>query len=396
MRECCGPGVSSSTRWGRRPWRPVAGRCGARTRPAGGPIDAREPFPPATLVADFLAGLKRSPTRPRATGLSRDEYVRLIDGMTTFFAACQDERGAIIDPYEKRERRYLHAGLRAVGRGPLRVEAESAACCRPAFARWSPPVRTWRAARPPIATPISSRSCCSTPTSCCAASCRRRYRPAGSATSPPIVPEQVYVNQPASGRPLNNWNLVAAAGEHLRCREGYGRSEAWVEASLARQAEHFTPAGMYRDPNDPMAYDHFARLWALDLVEEGYAGAAGRSPSRVAGARGVGVALHAVATRRTAVRRAQRPPSVERGRAGGDVRDVRAALRAARRRCAAAAFKRAARLSRAVDRTVGEAVGRAVGREEPDGPRPPARLRVRTRSTRSTTCSRRRCWRWRG
>jgi hypothetical protein len=30
---------------------------------------------------------------------------------------------------------------------------------------------------------------------------------------------------------------------------------------------------MYRDPSDPMAYDHFARLWALDLVEEGYAGA---------------------------------------------------------------------------------------------------------------------------
>jgi hypothetical protein len=30
---------------------------------------------------------------------------------------------------------------------------------------------------------------------------------------------------------------------------------------------------MYRDPNDPMAYDHFARLWALDLVEERYAGA---------------------------------------------------------------------------------------------------------------------------
>ncbi len=88
-----------------------------------------------------------------------------------------------------------------------------------------------------------------------------------------IVPEQVYVNQPASGRPLNNWNLVAAAGEFLRCREGYGRSEAWVEASLARQAGRFTPAGMYRDPNDPMAYDHFARLWALDLVEEGYAGA---------------------------------------------------------------------------------------------------------------------------
>jgi hypothetical protein len=29
---------------------------------------------------------------------------------------------------------------------------------------------------------------------------------------------------------------------------------------------------MYRDPHDPMAYDHFARLWALDLLDEGYRG----------------------------------------------------------------------------------------------------------------------------
>jgi hypothetical protein len=29
---------------------------------------------------------------------------------------------------------------------------------------------------------------------------------------------------------------------------------------------------MYRDPNDPMAYDHFARLWVLDLLDEGYRG----------------------------------------------------------------------------------------------------------------------------
>jgi hypothetical protein len=71
---------------------------------------------------------------------------------------------------------------------------------------------------------------------------------------------------------VSNWNLVALAGERLRTRERLGRSDAWVGASLARQREFVTPLGLYRDPNDPMAYDHFARLWALDLVEEGYAG----------------------------------------------------------------------------------------------------------------------------
>jgi hypothetical protein len=234
--------------------------------------DIREPFPPAALVSDFLAGLRRSTARPHATGLSRDEYVRLIDGIATFFARFQDERGAIIDPYEKRERQYStpafalsvavlceskrNPGLLAAG-----VRAMVSACADLAGGKAADRHADFFTVLLLHADVVL-----------------RGLVPASTAAAwqrdlAAIVPEQVYVNQPASGRPLNNWNLVAAAGEHLRCREGYGRSEAWVEASLARQAEHFTPAGMYRDPNDPMAYDHFARLWALGLVEERYTGA---------------------------------------------------------------------------------------------------------------------------
>jgi hypothetical protein len=87
-----------------------------------------------------------------------------------------------------------------------------------------------------------------------------------------IVPEKIYRRQPTD-KTINNWNLVAVAGEWMRTRAGLGASESWVEASLQRQMPLFTDCGMYRDPNDPMAYDHFARLWALDLVDEGYRGA---------------------------------------------------------------------------------------------------------------------------
>ena len=65
---------------------------------------------------------------------------------------------------------------------------------------------------------------------------------------------------------------MAVAGEWMRTRAGLGDSLPWIEASLERQVDLFTPWGMYRDPNDPMAYDHFARLWALDLLDEGYQG----------------------------------------------------------------------------------------------------------------------------
>jgi hypothetical protein len=86
-----------------------------------------------------------------------------------------------------------------------------------------------------------------------------------------IVPEKIYRRQPTE-KTINNWNLVAVAGEWMRTRAGLGDSLPWIEASLDRQLDVFTPWGMYRDPNDPMAYDHFARLWALDLLDEGYQG----------------------------------------------------------------------------------------------------------------------------
>jgi hypothetical protein len=86
-----------------------------------------------------------------------------------------------------------------------------------------------------------------------------------------VAPEKVYRRQP-SDKTTNNWNLVAAAGEWMRTKAGLGDSRRWIEASLDRQAELFTPWGMYRDPNDPMAYDHFARLWAIDLIDEEYDG----------------------------------------------------------------------------------------------------------------------------
>jgi hypothetical protein len=255
--------------WTRRQF---LGTIGAAAAAPGASAEQREPFPPARLVSDFLAGLAHSPARPRATGLSRDEYVRLIDGITTFFARFQDERGAIIDPYEKRERQYstpafalsaavLCASKRRAELLPAAVRAMASAC--------SDLTQGKAADRHADFFTVLLLHADVVLRGLVPASISAAWRRDLAA----IVPEQVYVNQPASGRPLNNWNLVAAAGEYLRCREGYGRSEAWVEASLARQAEHFTQAGMYRDPNDPMAYDHFARLWALDLVEEGYAGA---------------------------------------------------------------------------------------------------------------------------
>jgi hypothetical protein len=227
-------------------------------------------FPLVDAVSRFRADQRQRDAGWKPTGLGRDEYLRLIQGIAGFLARFQDERGAIIDPYEKKERQYstpafalASSVLQASGRAPellpAAVRAMRTACADLADGKAADGHADFFTVLLVHADGVLGRA---VPPSVAAAWRRDLAR---------IVPERIYRYQPAADQ-LHNWNLVAAAGEWLRTRQGLGQSERWVEASLARQVEHFTSAGMYRDPADPMAYDHFARLWVLDLLEEGYKG----------------------------------------------------------------------------------------------------------------------------
>ena len=227
-------------------------------------------FPLAPIVTRFRADQRRQDAGLKPTGLRREEYLRLIQGIGGFFTPFQDERGAILDPYDKKERQYstpafalAGAVLLASGRGPEFL---------------SPVVRAMRAACADLADGKAAEGHADFFT----ALLMHADRALGGITSESVatgwrrdlarvVPERIYRYQPG-GQQLHNWNLVAAAGEWLRTRARLGGSKRWVDASLDGQVEHFTPAGMYRDPGDPLAYDHFARLWVLDLIEEGYSG----------------------------------------------------------------------------------------------------------------------------
>lgn len=243
---------------------------GPRPQARGDALGPYGEFPLAELVARFQVDQRQRNSAWKATGLERDEYLRLIQGIVRFFAQFQNDRGAIIDPYEKRERQYstpafalAAAALVASGREATRL----AACVR-AMEAASADVADGRA--------VDGHADFFTVLLVHADMMLRHAVPESVAAGwrrnlERIVPERIYRYRPASAE-IHNWNLVAVAGESLRTRAGLGQSERWVEASLARQLEHFTAAGMYRDPADPMAYDHFARLWVLDLVDEGYGG----------------------------------------------------------------------------------------------------------------------------
>ena len=242
---------------------------GARLRAADTVQEKFGAFPLAAQVRQF----RDDQARPGHLGWSagRSNYLDTIDRIARHFAAHQDARGAIIDPYEKAEKQYSTPAFALAGAAVLSARrpgtvsltavsrAMAFACASLADGKAADghadfyTVLLMHADR--LLAPLVPES---------ASTAWRRDLAR-------IVPEKIYRRQPADAT-TNNWNLVAAAGEWMRTRAGLGGSMRWVEASLDRQIELFTPWGMYRDPNDPMAYDHFARLWALDLLDEGYRG----------------------------------------------------------------------------------------------------------------------------
>ena len=64
-----------------------------------------------------------------------------------------------------------------------------------------------------------------------------------------------------------NWTVVALSGEWLFHQQGLRPDTKFIEESLGLQSREFADTwGLYHDPNVPMAYDLFPRLWASDMV----------------------------------------------------------------------------------------------------------------------------------
>ncbi len=229
-----------------------------------------EPFPLGGLVEQFRRDQLRPPAGWRETGLTRNDYLKVVSGIVRFFAPLQDSRGAIIDPYEKKEKQYstpafalAAAVLCASGQDKSLIEAAERALERGAADLASGAAADGHA---DFYTPLLMHA-----DRALAQEAQPARRAAWTRLLAAVVPDKAYRSQP-SDAVASNWNLVAVGGEWLRHRAGLAPDTRWIEASLARQARQFTSHGLYRDPDDPMAYDLFARLHVADLLEEGYDG----------------------------------------------------------------------------------------------------------------------------
>lgn len=183
---------------------------------------------------------------PQATGQRREDYLRVAEGVIRYFLPHQASDGRILDPYENKERQYATPAfacaasvLTANGRKDLAAPARRAAAA---------------AAAQLVAGQAADRH------GDFFTVLLMHVIPPPAETLAALNPLKSYRD---TGPNAHNWNVVAVAGEFLR------GNRAFVDQYLPHQLEFFTPHGMYRDPNDPLAYDLFPRLWLTDMLAHG-------------------------------------------------------------------------------------------------------------------------------
>ncbi len=229
---------------------------------------AQSSHPLAETINAFVGNQQAAVESLKPTGLTRKDYLRVIEGQVRAMRPYQDEDGRIIDPVEKIEKYYAtpcyahsvavlaasghntNAELLESGMWAMDVSIDDMAGARAAgghgdFYTW--PVMLAYELFAQVAPPQR------------VASWKRRL-----AT---VRPEKLYKAGPGS----SNWNVVNLAGEYLRAREGLTGMD-YVETCLAAQRKHFTPLGMYVEHGNPLPYDHFPRHYLAGMLHKGYRG----------------------------------------------------------------------------------------------------------------------------
>jgi len=88
-----------------------------------------------------------------------------------------------------------------------------------------------------------------------------------------IIPHNCYTRYALNPQDqVYNWALFAAVSEYMRTITGLGDTMKFIEVQLGSQMQWMDQNGMYRDPNEPMAYDLVSRGLFSILLNFGYHG----------------------------------------------------------------------------------------------------------------------------
>ena len=234
--------------------------------PAADQLKQLFPQPAAALPEDFAP-----------TGLTKKDYLRLVAGNVDFWKQHQDDAGAILDFNEANEKhpkgqeRQYSTPAFALAAAMLVQEAGRDDLLDPA-------VRAFEFSLTALVnkTTANQHADFYIPMQVHAHRILKTRVPAERAAKweklfRQIVPEEHYRDTTAGA----NWNIVNVAGEALRRKDGLvdparaAAQQQYLDAMLQKQQRRFTKFGMYEDPNAPLSYDAFPRLWLEDVTADG-------------------------------------------------------------------------------------------------------------------------------
>lgn len=236
-------------------------------------LPSEESYPLEKKVKEFFSqDLSELPFQP--TGLTREYYLDLMEPLARRTAEWQDERGAINDPLEHRERvhitpdfTFVLSTLIAAGRCRDLLDKcilAMDAACHDLYQKKIADQHLDFCSNTLVHALRNLRDFASSQDQA------RWRRWLGG-----FAPEKTYHDVEDRGKPaseVHNWNFFAVSGEWLKKYDGLTDNDDFVEKYLAHQLKYFTRYGMYKDPKDPIAYDIAGRSSAALIVRNGYTG----------------------------------------------------------------------------------------------------------------------------
>jgi hypothetical protein len=214
-------------------------------------------------LAQFLLRQKQA-DRTGGPSVNRETYLDLIEGIVGYFRQYQDERGCILDPVFGEEKQYSTPSYAAAAACLVRFRGREdllrSACDALTFSLESMVAARCNNHGNFYTVMVVHAYLWLEPL--VAADRRDEWKRLFASVDISKTYRQAY----------HNWSIVAQAGEAMRLKYGLGGDLEEIDRNLELQIPLITELGMYVDPNGPIAYDQFSRLFFRMMLNHGYSG----------------------------------------------------------------------------------------------------------------------------
>jgi hypothetical protein len=203
---------------------------------------------------------------PASTGVNKETYLDIVEGIVGFFGEHQAEDGRIIDPVIGGERQYSTPCYAAAAASLARYRGRTDLVDSAA-----------RALTISLECMVLGNAACNNHGNFYTTQVVHAYSWLKELVSGELVERWEALfhqiqTEVTYKQAFHNWSVVAQAGEAMRLKFGLGGDLAEIDENIDVQLPLVTELGMYVDPNGPLSYDLFSRLFFRMMLNHNYNG----------------------------------------------------------------------------------------------------------------------------